>query len=231
LSLHHFAILGTTGTGKTHLAFAVVDALAAIGTRVICVDTTGQYGRRFTAAPRITIDDAPGFAANAGGGIAILDLGENLIVQGNRLATKLFDWAKSSGQAVDPDLPAKCVVLLEEAQNVVPEGFVVDDWNLKAKAQDTSLKIMESRKYALGFAILSQRTAMVTKSALSQCNTLFAFQAVDQTGLDYFEGLCGSTLARSVPTLPPQTAIAMGRALTSNRPIITRIEDATHIIT
>lgn len=85
---------------------------------------------------------------------------------------------------------------------------------------------MESRKFGLGFVLVSQRTAMVTKSALSQCNTVFAFQAVDQTGLDYIEGLCGRALARSLPTLPHRTAVVMGQALTSNAPVVVFTDDA-----
>jgi DNA helicase HerA-like ATPase len=117
------------------------------------------------------------------------------------------------------------MIVLEEAQNFVPETFVVDDWTLKAKSQDTSLVVMESRKFGVGFLIVSQRTAMVTKSSLSQCNTVFAFQAVDQTGLDYLEGLCGPTLVRGVPTLPHRTAIVMGSAVRSASPLIAYIDD------
>lgn len=71
---------------------------------------------------------------------------------------------------------------------------------------------------------------MVTKSALSQCNSIFAFQAVDQTGLDYLEGLCGRTYAAALPTLPHRTAIVVGQALASNAPVIAYVDDALVII-
>jgi DNA helicase HerA-like ATPase len=230
LSLHHGAILGTTGTGKTHLAFDIARRLADLGTMVVCVDSTGQYARRFRGATSLTTRDAAGFVSAGGGGIGIVELDSDSILQGKALAEALFRWAKGSGLRVEPDKPAHCVVVFEEAQNLVPEGFVVDKWELKTAAQSTSQIIMESRKYGLGFLLVSQRTAMVTKSALSQCNTLFAFQAVDQTGLDYFEGLCGSTLVKSVPTLPHRTAIAMGRGLASTRPVIMHASDAEEIV-
>jgi uncharacterized protein len=151
------------------------------------------------------------------------------IREGNELSQLVFDWARILPPP-DPEATARCLIVFEEAQSFVPEGFVVDDWNLKATAQDTSRIIMESRKFGLGFMLISQRTAMVTKSALSQCNTVVAFQAVDQTGLEYLEQLCGRTLAKGIPTLPVQTAVTMGRGMTSRRPIIGRIEDAAVVI-
>jgi hypothetical protein len=121
-------------------------------------------------------------------------------------------------------------LVVDEAHNFIPETFVINDWEHKAKAQDTSMVLMESRKFGLGFSLISQRTAMVTKSALSQCNTVFAFQAVDQTGLDYLEGLCGRTLSRSLPTLPHRTTIAMGQALTSNAPVVALVDEADVVV-
>jgi hypothetical protein len=71
---------------------------------------------------------------------------------------------------------------------------------------------------------------MVTKSALSQCNTLFAFQAVDETGIDYLQGVIGPTLAMGIPTLPNRTAVAVGRGLPSARPLIVRVKTAPVVI-
>ncbi len=129
-----------------------------------------------------------------------------------------------------PNDPAKCVLVLEEAHNFIPETFVIDSFPLKAKAQDTSRVMMESRKFGLGFIVVSQRTAMVTKSALSQCNTVFAFQAFDQTGLDYLAGICGPRLASQIPLLQPRTALVMGRALPGGAPLIVSVNDAAVIV-
>jgi uncharacterized protein len=230
LSRTHAAILGTTGTGKTHLAFALAEALQNLGVKIICVDLTGQYQQRFPKAVAASSASAVRTFLEGDDWVAICSPAHGTAINtANAVARTAYDWAAAQG-APSPGAPARCVVLLEEAQNFIPEAFVVNDWDLKAKAQDTSLVVMESRKFGVGFIVVSQRTAMVTKSALSQCNTVFAFQAVDHTGLDYLEGLCGPTLIRGVPTLPHRTAIVMGSALRSAAPLITHLDDARVVI-
>lgn len=199
---------------------------------MICVDTTGQYSTRFKdeGAQFITFGTTQAFL-ESNGMLAIYrpDPAKKTISEGNELARNLFEWAKTQPE-LEEDSPARLVLMFEEAQNFVPETFVIDDWGLKAESQATSRIIMESRKFGLGFILISQRTAMVTKSALSQCNTVFAFQAFDQTGLDYLEGICGTSLAKGIPGLPQQTAVVMGRGLTSARPLIVRIADAPVVV-
>lgn len=233
LALHHAALLGVTGTGKTHLSFELVSALAESGTRVVCVDTTGQYRRRFDPAkcPDVPVANVIDFVSQDGGGIALVSLDPNAfsVLQARQLANLLFAWAKKQ-PTLEDDEPARCVLVFEEAQNYVPEWFVLENNAHKVAAQETSRIIMESRKFGLGFILVSQRTAMITKSALSQCNTIFAFQAVDETSLDYFEGLCGRTLATGLPNLPSRVAISMGRGLLSSRPLIMRTNDADVVI-
>lgn len=231
LGRQHSAILGTTGTGKTHLAFGLVTGHLAAGSKVVCVDLTGQYSARFPSAPVLrSSGDVLTFYADPDADLAVLTPeGTNPIVVLNAVARALLRACHSQGP-LEPTASARCVVVVDEAHNFIPETFVINDWDHKAKAQDTSMVLMESRKFGLGFALISQRTAMVTKSALSQCNTVFAFQAVDQTGLDYLEGLCGRTLARSLPTLPHRTAIVMGQALTSNTPIVAYVDQAEVVV-
>ncbi|HEX2058981.1 MAG TPA: DUF87 domain-containing protein [Actinomycetota bacterium] len=234
LSLHHAAILGVTGTGKTHLSFALVKQLAECGTKVICVDSTGQYWTRFKDDGAVEIDhDATATFLASDDVLAVYRPNassfKSPISEGRKLSSDLLIWAKDQ-PALGEEAPARLVLMFEEAQNFVPESFVIDDFKLKTESQATSRIIMESRKFGLGFVLVSQRTAMVTKSALSQCNTVFAFQAFDQTGLDYLEGICGSALARGIPNLPRQTAVVMGRGLTSSRPLIVRISDAEVVV-
>lgn len=230
LGRQHAAILGTTGTGKTHLAFELAVALSAAGTRVICVDQTGQYSARFPHASVLrNVGDAGAFLDGADPIAVLTPHDADPITVVNTLARGLLRRFRGLG-AVSPDAPARCAVMIDEAHNFVPEAFVIDDWGLKAKSQDTSMVLMESRKFGLGFILISQRTAMVTKSALSQCNSIFAFQAVDQTGLDYLEGLCGRTYASALPTLPHRRAILMGQALASNAPVIAYINDASVVV-
>ena len=43
---YHTAILGVTGTGKTELVFTLIEEAIKQGTKVICVDLTGEYRKR-----------------------------------------------------------------------------------------------------------------------------------------------------------------------------------------
>lgn len=215
----HAAVLGTTGTGKTHLAFILANALRDSGTNVVCVDQTGQYAARFAGVPALsTLDEVKEFVEGGGEFCTVTPDGPPIIYL-NSLARRFYQYTKAMG-ALAANAPARWVIIVDEAHNYVPEFFVLDNNALKAKVQDTAKVLMESRKYGLGFVIISQRTAMVTKSALSQCNTIFAFISVDQTGIDYLEGMCGRELASTVPRLPHRTAILMGQASASSTPVI-----------
>ena len=61
--------------------------------------------------------------------------------------------------------------MLEEAHAFLPE------WNFTLQKSETNVAystrmIMQARKFGLTFMIVSQRTAVVSKSALSQCEDL-----------------------------------------------------------
>ena len=55
---------------------------------------------------------------------------------------------------------------------------------------------------------------------------MFVFQSVDKTGHDYLEGLCGRAHVKALPLLPDRTALVMGRALSSDSPIIMSVDEA-----
>ena len=67
--------------------------------------------------------------------------------------------------------------------------------------------------------LISQRTAVVAKSALSQCENVIAFRSVDQTGLDYLEQIAGSEVRRILPTLRQGEALVLGPAFSSESPV------------
>ena len=231
MSRTHGAVLGSTGTGKTHLTFALIEGLRELGVKVVCLDLTGQYRTRFDDA--VVASKVPDIIDFLNGQQEICICSPKkaeAIALANRISKACYDWAESQEPPLGPWSPARAVLVLEEAHNYIPEQFVINDWDLKATAQDTSRVIMESRKFGLGFLLVSQRTAMVTKSALSQCNTVFAFQSADQTGLDYLRGVCGPDLAAGIPTLPHRTVVAMGSGIRAARSIIAYVDDAAVLV-
>ena len=229
LGRHHAAILGMTGTGKTHLSFALIEALVARGTRILCADLTGQYQARFNNAITLNHSGLRGFLGNpSAGDIAICDFttaSTSPVTQAAALIYGVYEHVKQLSR-LNPVSPARFVVVLEEAHNFIPEGFIINDWGLKAEAQQISKVFMEARKFGLGFLVITQRTAMITKSALSQCGTMFAFQTVDKTSHDFFEGLCSRSQIRTFPNLPDRTTLAMGRSISSDVPLVMQVSDA-----
>ena len=79
---------------------------------------------------------------------------------------------------------------------------------------------MQIRKYGLSVILISQRTAVVAKSALSQCENVIAFKSVDQTGLDYLQGLMGDEARAVLPSLRQGQAVVFGPAMSLDSPVI-----------
>jgi DNA helicase HerA-like ATPase len=123
------------------------------------------------------------------------------------------------------NISAKLCIVFEEAHSLIPE------WNQVAQQSDvnqvnrTARTILQGRKFGLGAMIITQRTANVTKTILNQCNTIFALQSFDQTGLDFLRNYIGEEYAHAISTLPPQHAILVGKASSSTRPLLMRVED------
>jgi hypothetical protein len=115
LSRTHGAILGTTGTGKTHLTFALIDAVSAMGVKVICLDLTGQYKVRFpTSATLANLTDVDTFLASGDTVATCTPASGTAITMANSVARRVYDWA-SSMPSLDPAAAGRCMIVLEEA--------------------------------------------------------------------------------------------------------------------
>jgi hypothetical protein len=71
--------------------------------------------------------------------------------------------------------------------------------------------------------IVTQRTANVTKSILNQCNTVFAMQVFDATGMDFLANYIGATYARTLSNLQKQQSVVFGRAFENVTPLLVDI--------
>ncbi len=120
------------------------------------------------------------------------------------------------------DNSKKISVVLEEAHTVVPE------WNFAGTSDKTSQSlvnnigqiVLQGRKYGIGFLVIAQRTANVSKTILTQCNTVICFQAFDETGFNFLSNYIGKDLVQAMPNLPQYHAIIVGKAVKSNMPMI-----------
>ncbi len=108
------------------------------------------------------------------------------------------------------------VLILEEAHQFVPEpallGFGAPG---REESIEFGLRMMQVRKYGISIVLISQRTAVVAKSALSQCENIVAFKSVDQTGLEYLEAIGGVGTRAFLPRLRQGEALVMGTAISA----------------
>lgn len=204
----HTAILGMTRMGKTTLARRLASHLAATR-RVTILDQTGEWIGRI-GLPAYTEADDSQF------GISVLEPRPKDVFPDfahaylKRIANLGYTEYKIGN-------PLSRIVIIDEAHQFVPEpagmGFNAAG---RESALNCGLLMMQVRKYGISIILISQRTAVVAKSALSQCENLIAFKNVDQTGLEYLESILGSDAKKSLPTLRHGEALAFGPAVSSD---------------
>lgn len=114
-----------------------------------------------------------------------------------------------------------CVVL-EEAHTIVPEvnAMGVSDFASKATVNSIAQIALQGRKYNIGFIVIAQRTANVSKTVLTQCNSIIAFQELDKTSNEFLSSYLGQEYIRALSSLKFKTAIATGKAFRSTAPMI-----------
>jgi len=133
----------------------------------------------------------------------------------------LFKWARENRKG------RKILLVLEEAHTIIPEMnlFGHDRVETGAVVGRMAQIALQGRKYGVGLLLISQRTALVSKSLLSQCNTVLAFAMHDETGLNYLTTVFNSEHVSAIPNLKFLQAIAFGKAIKSDRPIIFEIPE------
>jgi hypothetical protein len=208
----HTAVLGMSGMGKTAVAFRIATALGA-SHLVIALDTTGEYSARLGAALWNRE-----FAAT---GLSVYEPAGDPPRSAAELIGQCMDIAAEEYRSNTLTLPR--VVLLEEAHTFVPEwNFALRDQ--QEQASRTTRLIMQSRKYRVSFIVVSQRTAVVSKSALSQCENYLVLRTIDETSLDYIESVVGKQLRDAIPALSRFEALCVGPLFNTEEPVIVTLD-------
>ncbi len=116
----------------------------------------------------------------------------------------------------------KICVVLEEAHTVIPEwNFIgVEDKKAQSLVNAIGQIALQGRKYNIGFIVIAQRTANVSKTVLTQCNSIIAFQQFDKTSCNFLSNYMDEKMVNSLSSLKFRQACAVGRAFKSGVPII-----------
>lgn len=213
----HLAILGMTKMGKTSLALRLAHALATTRA-VVVLDQTGEWvTKRGLPAMRYKSQWLkPGLSVREP------TLGTNLPKFALGFLDKTLKLAESEYRS---GVPQSRVLILDEAHQFVPEpaglGFGATG---REEAIEFGNLVMQIRKYGLAIVLISQRTAVVAKSALSQCENVVAFRSVDQTGLDYLEAIAGGDSRHQLPNLRHGEALCFGPAVSAENPVVVRVQ-------
>jgi uncharacterized protein len=227
---HNTAIVGVTGSGKSYLAFHIIEAIVSSGIKVMILDISRQHDLHLTqhnpTALKTTDDVKTWLESESSIGIHQFGVDANGYpkITSDFVAAAFAELSKTKLER-GKNIPAKLCVVFEEAHSLIPE------WNQVAQKGDeqhvnrTARVILQGRKYGMGALIITQRTANVTKTILNQCNTMFALRSFDQTGLDFLRNYMGEEYSHAISTLPRYTAILVGQASSSACPIILKVSD------
>lgn len=203
----HLVILGMTRMGKTTFAYRLADELANHRS-VAVLDQTGEY------IDRRGLDEfAEEHDGQAGLSVVEPNPGQVAADRAYRCLQWLVEQASQEYRTPDEREPFPRVLLVEEAHQFIPEpaglGFQAPG---RESAYRFGTLMMQVRKFGISVIIISQRTAVVAKSALSQCENVIAFRSVDQTGLNYLESFVESEGRDLLPRLTQGEALVYGPA-------------------
>lgn len=172
-------------------------------------------------------DQITTFLEPEGAALGIFDLEEIANTKATLRATELylssiFEWARKNKRK------RQILLVLEEAHTVIPEFnlYARDRVETGAVVGRMGQIALQGRKYGVGILLISQRTALVSKTLLSQCNTVITFALHDQTGLNYLSTVFSSDYVSTIPNLAFLQAVGFGKAIRSTRPIIFQIPES-----
>ena len=141
--------------------------------------------------------------------------------------TKWFFWVLFKTAKTEKSFGKRVCIVLEEAHTVVPEinSMGVSDYASKATVNSIAQIALQGRKYNIGFWVIAQRTANVSKTVLTQCNSIVVFQEFDKTSSEFLSNYIGNEYLNALPTLKFRQAIAVGKAFKSNVPMIFEVPE------
>lgn len=117
------------------------------------------------------------------------------------------------------------LVVVEEAHTVMPEASTMGlgDFDSKGLVGKIAQVALQGRKYGVGLVVIAQRTANVSKTVLTQCNSVLSFSGYDDTSLNFLRNVFGSEYTSVIPNLRARQVVAFGKVVRSERPIVVEV--------
>lgn len=190
---------------------------------------TGAYGagaekKKFDEALRTmrtgTAKQIDDFLTSEEDNLAVFELAEIANTKATLRLTELYlsaimNWARQHRKA------RQVLIVLEEAHTIIPEVFGAGfDYDTQWVVSRIGQIALQGRKYGVGLMVVSQRTALVSKTILSQCNTFLTHSLIDQTSLNFLQSVYSEQHTRSIPNLRFLEFLAFGKAIRAERPIL-----------
>lgn len=126
---------------------------------------------------------------------------------------------------IEPRGSFPMVIVLEEAQNYIPEINRKDRTSIFKKIFERIAR--EGRKYGVSLIVSSQRPSELSKTVLSQCNSFVIHRLQNPEDQKYVRQLVSAAnedILAQLPILPQQHAIIMGDAVRT--PVQVRLNNA-----
>ena len=126
---------------------------------------------------------------------------------------------------IEPRGSFPMVIVLEEAQNYIPEINRKDRTSISKKIFERIAR--EGRKYGISLIVSSQRPSELSKTVLSQCNSFVIHRLQNPEDQKYVRQLVSAAnedILAQLPILPQQHAIIMGDAVRT--PVQIRLNNA-----
>jgi uncharacterized protein len=118
------------------------------------------------------------------------------------------------------------VIVLEEAQNYIPERNAKDKISISKKVFERISR--EGRKFGVSLLVSSQRPSELSKTVLSQCNSFIIHRLQNPEDQKYVRQLVSAAnedILNQLPILPQQHAVVMGDAVRT--PVQVKINNAS----
>lgn len=206
------------------------DTAKDLGDKLFDVET-GEYGgykekkplKEFADKIREEVSNSvKSFLEEEGGGLGLIQLDEISNTKATLWITEIYMTCILKYARENPDTRRPTLVVVEEAHTVMPEASAMGlgDFDSKGLVAKISQIALQGRKYDVGLLVIAQRTATVSKTILTQCNTIVSFSCYDATSLNFLRNIFGAEHVRLLPNLPRLHAIAFGPGVRAERPVV-----------